>query len=70
MGLVLASDRGIADNVQLLREGKWRKGWFTNCEGLKGRTLGIIGLGNIGRLLADRARAFEMQVVGYTRSGR
>ena len=70
MGLIVPVDRRLADNVQLLREGKWRKGDFANCAGLKGRTLGVIGLGNIGRLLADRARAFEMKVVGFTRSGR
>lgn len=63
MGLMISIDRRIAEGVQLLKEGKWRKGMFAECQGLKGRTLGIIGFGNIGKEIAVRARAFGMTVV-------
>jgi D-3-phosphoglycerate dehydrogenase len=46
-----------------LRRGEWRRAEFTGLE-LRGRTLGIIGLGKIGQAIADRARAMEMIVVG------
>ena len=62
MGMILNVDRRLADGVALLREGKWRKATFASCLGLKGRTLGVIGFGNIGRLIADRAKAFEMKI--------
>jgi phosphoglycerate dehydrogenase-like enzyme len=41
---------------------------FANCVGLKGRTLGIVGLGSIGQLVAERAKAFELNVVVYNRT--
>ena len=47
MALMLAIDRRIAEGVQLLKEGKWNKGMFANCVGMKGRTLGLIGFGSI-----------------------
>ena len=62
MGQILNIDRRLADGVSLLREGKWRKATFASCLGLKGRTLGIIGFGNIGKLIGSRAQAFEMNV--------
>jgi D-3-phosphoglycerate dehydrogenase len=46
-----------------LRRGEWKRDAFTGLE-LRGRTLGIIGLGKIGQAIADRARAMEMVVVG------
>ena len=48
MALILAIDRRIGEGVQLLKEGKWKKGMFADCQGIKGRTLGLVGLGNIG----------------------
>lgn len=47
LALILSIDRRTAEGVQLLREGKWNKGLFANCLGLKGRTIGLIGCGNI-----------------------
>ena len=47
LGLILSIDRRIPEGVQLLREQKWNKGLFSTCTGIKGRTLGLIGLGNI-----------------------
>lgn len=68
MGLILSIDRRIAEGVQLLKEGKWKKGMFANCTGIKGRTLGLIGFGNISQLVCERARAFEMNVIVHTRT--
>jgi D-3-phosphoglycerate dehydrogenase / 2-oxoglutarate reductase len=46
-----------------MRRGEWKRSEFTGLE-LRGRTLGIIGLGKIGQAIADRARAMEMVVLG------
>lgn len=67
-GLILALDRRIPDNVQQLREGKWNKKEFSNARGLYGRTLGLIGVGNIGREMIPRAKAFGMKVIAWSRS--
>jgi D-3-phosphoglycerate dehydrogenase len=47
LGLILGIDRRIGEGYSLLKEGKWNKGLFANCKGIKGRTLGLIGFGNI-----------------------
>src|ERR1700755_3369680 len=47
-----------------MKEGKWEKKAFEGRE-LAGKTLGVIGLGNIGRIVSDRARVLRMNVVGY-----
>lgn len=67
-GLILALDRRIADNVAELRAGKWNKKEFGKARGLYGRTLGLIGLGQIGREMIARAKAFGMNVIGWSRS--
>lgn len=67
-GLILALDRRIADNVADLRDGKWNKKEYGKARGLYGRTLGLIGLGQIGREMIARAKAFGMNVVGWSRS--
>ena len=66
--LILALDRRIADNVAALRHGRWNKAEFSNARGLLGRTLGLIGLGRIGREMIPRAKAFGMPVVAWSRS--
>ena len=68
LALILALDRRIADNVIRLREGKWDKKEFSKARGLYGRTLGLVGTGQIGRETAARARAFGMAVVAWSRS--
>lgn len=68
LGLILALDRRIPDNVVDLRNGRWAKKEYSRSPGLKGRTLGIVGLGRIGELVARRAHAFEMAVVAWSRS--
>jgi D-3-phosphoglycerate dehydrogenase len=67
-GLILALDRQIPDNVAQARQGKWNKVAFSKADGLKGKTLGLIGLGHIGQEVAYRARAFDLQVVAWSRS--
>ncbi|ACL66491.1 D-isomer specific 2-hydroxyacid dehydrogenase NAD-binding [Anaeromyxobacter dehalogenans 2CP-1] len=68
IGLLVALDRRIPDNVAALRAGRWDKKRFSEAEGLFGRTLGIAGVGAIGREVAARARALGMRVVAWSRS--
>lgn len=67
LGLMLAVDRKIPDNVIELRAGNWKKGAFSKSRGLHGRTVGLIGLGNIAQEVVKRAQAFGMRVVAYSR---
>ena len=67
-GLILSLDRRIPDNVAALRAGQWSKGEFSKARGLFGRTLGLIGLGQIGREMVSRAHAFGMNVIAWSRS--
>ena len=64
MGLMISLDRKIPDNVIDFRNGKWNKATYSKAEGLKGKTLGIIGVGAIGKEVAKRALAFDMKVYG------
>jgi D-3-phosphoglycerate dehydrogenase / 2-oxoglutarate reductase len=68
MGLILAVDRRIPHATGDLRAGKWNKKEYGKAEGLKGKTLGICGTGPIGREVAQRALAFEMNVLAWSRS--
>jgi D-3-phosphoglycerate dehydrogenase len=68
LGLILALDRRIPDNVAALREGRWDKKTFSKAAGLKGRTLGLLGFGSIAQAVARRAQAFGMDIVVWTRS--
>ncbi len=67
-GLILALDRRIPDGVASLREGKWDKAGFSKARGLYGRTLGLIGTGQIGREMIPRARAFGLKTIAWSRS--
>lgn len=68
IGLLIALDRSIPDNVMDARSGVWNKAKYAKARGLKGRTLGVVGIGNIGRAVIRRAQAMEMRVVGWSRS--
>lgn len=68
MGLLLAVDRRIPDNVADLRAGRWNKGEYSKAEGLFGKTMGILGAGQIGREVMTRARAFGLKVMVWSRS--
>jgi D-3-phosphoglycerate dehydrogenase len=70
MGLLLAIDRRIADNVADLRGGHWDKKRYSKADGLLGKTMGIIGLGSIGLGVAERAVPFGIDVQSLARPGR
>ena len=67
LALILALDRRVADNVIELRAGKWNKKEYSKAKGLFGRTLGLLGYGNIGQEVAKRAHAFGMPIVVWSR---
>jgi phosphoglycerate dehydrogenase-like enzyme len=62
MALMLQCARRVAENLTLARDGQWT--WMQGFD-LAGKTLGIVGLGTIGKEVAKRARAFDMDVVAY-----
>ena len=62
MGLIMSTARNIAAMDQLVRQGKWER--ITGTE-LSGKTIGIVGTGNIGREVAKRAAAFEMNIIAF-----
>ncbi|MEX0716893.1 MAG: NAD(P)-dependent oxidoreductase [Planctomycetaceae bacterium] len=68
IGLLIACDRRIVDAASELREGHWLKKKYGEASGLRGRTLGIIGLGTIGRAVAEAARGLGMKIVAWSRS--
>lgn len=63
IGLMLSLDRRIPDNVVDARAGQWRKKEYGHAQGLADRTLGIVGMGQIGLAVAERAAAFGMHLV-------
>ncbi len=65
--LILALDRRIADNVAELRAGRWNKQAYSKAQGVYGRTLGLLGVGSIGREVIRRAAAFGLHVVVWSR---
>lgn len=64
ISLLLACARFIPQADASLRAGRWERAKFTGTE-VTGKTLGVIGLGNIGRIVADRATGLEMKVLAY-----
>ena len=62
--LILALSRNVAAADASLRDHRWDRGKFMGVQ-LAGKTLGIVGMGRIGQAVAERARAFDMRVVGY-----
>ena len=63
MGLILAIDRHIPSATSDLKENRWNKKIYSDAEGLFGKTLGIVGLGEIGLAVAERARSFGITVI-------
>ncbi len=70
MGLLIAIDRNIPDNVIELRQGQWNKKRYSQAQGLYGRKLGVVGLGSIGFALAERAKAFGIDVFVIAKADR
>ena len=62
--LIMALSRNIPQADRSIKEGRWDRKKYSGVE-LRGKTLGIIGLGNIGQVLAKRANGFEMKVIGF-----
>ena len=62
IGLMLALARHIPEAHASLRGGKWARSTFMGVE-LRGKTLGIVGLGRVGSEVARRARGLEMRVI-------
>ena len=68
IGLILALDRRIADCVAELRAGKWNKKEYSKADGLYGKTIGIVGLGQIGLEVLKRAVGLGLKPVAWSRS--
>ena len=64
VGLLLASARNIAPANAALKDGQWKRSKYSGVE-LSDKTLGVVGLGRIGQLVATRLLAFGMKVVAY-----
>src|SRR5471032_1022537 len=64
LALMLALARYIPQATTSTKSGKWEKKKFLGSE-LRGKTLGVLGLGSIGREVVKRARAFEMRILAY-----
>ena len=63
IALLLAAVRKVPQGDRYVREGKWLKGSMALTESVQGKTLGIIGMGRIGRAIARRAEAFNLRIV-------
>jgi D-3-phosphoglycerate dehydrogenase len=64
IALLMALARHLPQATASMRAGKWEKSKLSGRE-LAGKTLGVLGLGTIGRIVADRAKGLRMQVVAY-----
>jgi D-3-phosphoglycerate dehydrogenase len=65
--LILALDRRVPDNVAELRAGRWNKKEYSKAQGLFGKTLGLLGIGNIGQEMIKRAAGLGLDVVVWSR---
>jgi lactate dehydrogenase-like 2-hydroxyacid dehydrogenase len=62
MGLIIAVSRKLAVGDRYVREGKWLKGAMPLAESVQGKTLGVVGMGRIGRAIAKRGQAFNLKI--------
>ena len=65
IGMMLASARQIVAADRFVRSGEWLKGPISLGHSVAGKTVGVVGLGGIGRAIADRAKAFRMDVLWH-----
>ncbi len=70
MGLLLSIDRHIAAGMADFARGQWNKGTYSKADGIYGKSLAIVGLGEIGFALAARANGFGMQVMALRKANR
>ncbi|NBC65138.1 MAG: phosphoglycerate dehydrogenase [Bacteroidetes bacterium] len=68
MGLIISLDRYLGDNVVDFKAGKWNKATYSKADGLFGKVMGVIGVGQIGSEVITRANAFGMPVIAWSRS--
>ena len=66
--LIGCLDRRVPDAVQSLRAGLWQKDEYARAVGLEGRTIGILGLGHVGRAVLRMAQAYQMHPLAFGRS--
>ena len=64
VAMLLALSRNIPQANESLKQGEWKRSKFTGTE-VQGKTLGLLGLGRIGKEVATRCQAFGMKVLGY-----
>lgn len=64
MALLLSQARNVPQAHRALKEGRWERSQWTGVE-VAEKTLGVVGLGQIGRLVAQRAAAFGMRLVAF-----
>lgn len=67
IGLMFSLARNIAEADSTMKQGKWEKKRLSGFE-VRGNTMGIIGLGRIGSLVAEKAKALGMKLMVYNRS--
>lgn len=67
MGLVIDVARGVGASERYLRAGQWPKGPYPLQRKVSGKRMGIVGLGRIGKAIAQRARAFDMELRYHNR---
>jgi D-3-phosphoglycerate dehydrogenase len=63
--LLMSIARMVPAASASMKAGKWEKKKFAEGRELAGKTLGVVGLGNIGRIVADRAKGLKMNVIGF-----
>ncbi|KAF7843357.1 hydroxyphenylpyruvate reductase [Senna tora] len=68
IGLILALLRRLCECDRYVRSGKWKKGDYKLTTKFSGKTVGIIGLGRIGKAVAKRAAAFDCKISYYSRT--
>lgn len=68
MGLLLSAVRQLPQAERYLREGKWLEKAFPLSDTLRGKTMGILGLGRIGKAIAKRGEAFGLKIVYHGRT--
>ncbi|MGL5448564.1 MAG: 2-hydroxyacid dehydrogenase [Rhabdaerophilum sp.] len=68
LGLLIASVRRLPQADAFTRQGRWLKGNFPLSDTLRGKTMGILGLGRIGKAIAQRAEAFGLKLAYHGRT--